>query len=82
MKPHVICHMGPSVDARILPGRWRPNGAQVAGLYERLHEELEGDAWLVGRVTGQEFAKRPTYPSEVGEGYAREPWIARPDASA
>jgi riboflavin biosynthesis pyrimidine reductase len=82
MKLHVICHMGSSVDGRSLPGRWRPKGAQVAGLYERLHDELKGDAWLVGRVTGQEFSKRSTYPSEVSETYAREPWIARRDASA
>jgi riboflavin biosynthesis pyrimidine reductase len=82
MKPYVICHMSSSLDGRTLPRRWRPKGAQVAGLYERLHEELDGDAWLVGRVTGQEFANRSAYPSEVGEGYAREPWIARPDASA
>ena len=26
MKPHVICHMVSSVDGRILPSRWRPEG--------------------------------------------------------
>jgi riboflavin biosynthesis pyrimidine reductase len=82
VKPHVICHMGSSVDGRTLPVRWRPKGAQVTGLYERLHEELEGDAWLVGRVTGQEFSNRSAYPSEIDETHAREPWIARRDASA
>lgn len=82
MRPHVICHMGSSVDGRILPSRWRPQGAQVAGLYERLHEELEGDAWLVGRVTGQEFAKSPAYPPHVDQTYLREPWIVQRDANA
>jgi hypothetical protein len=74
--------MGSSVDGRTLPGRWRPKGAQVAGLYERLHDELEGDAWLIGRVTGQEFAKRSAYPSGLAQQYSREPWIARRGANA
>jgi hypothetical protein len=56
MKPYVICHMVSSVDGRILPSRWWPKGIDTAGLFERLHELLGGDAWLVGRVTGQEFA--------------------------
>jgi hypothetical protein len=33
---------------------WRPKGSG-ADLFERVHDELAGDAWLVGRVTGQEF---------------------------
>jgi riboflavin biosynthesis pyrimidine reductase len=61
MKPHVICHMVSSVDGRILSSRMRPKGANSAGLFERLHEELKGDAWLVGRVTGREFAKKEAY---------------------
>jgi riboflavin biosynthesis pyrimidine reductase len=56
MKPYVICHMVSSVDGRILPSRWWPKGIDTAGRFERLHELLGGDAWLVGRVTGQEFA--------------------------
>jgi riboflavin biosynthesis pyrimidine reductase len=82
MKPHVICHMAASVDGRTLPSRWRPQGAMPGGLFERLHEELGGDAWLVGRVTGQEFAKSKAYPVHTDETFAREAWFARRDAKA
>lgn len=82
MKPHVICHMVSSVDGRILSSRWRPKDANTAGLFERLHDQLEGDAWLVGRVTGQEFAKRDAYPAHGDRIPSREPWIARRDAAA
>jgi riboflavin biosynthesis pyrimidine reductase len=82
MKPHVICHMGSSVDGRTLPSRWRPKDAQIAGLYERLHEELKADAWLVGRVTGQEFAKQSAYPQRADPPCSRKPWIVRREAGA
>ena len=57
MKPYVICHMNASVDGRILGSRWRPAENRMAGLFERLHEELGGGSWLIGRVTGSEYAK-------------------------
>lgn len=82
MKPHVICHMAASVDGRTLLSRWRPEGAAAGGLFERLHEQLDGDAWLVGRVTGQEFAKREAYPAHTGETFPRKAWFARRDAEA
>jgi len=82
MKPHVICLMVMSVDGRTLPSRWRPAGAAPGGLFERLHEELAGDAWLVGRVTGQEFAKSKDYPARTNETFPREPWFVRRDAKA
>ena len=82
MKPHVICHMTASVDGRTLMSRWRPEGNAAGGLFERLHDELGGDAWLVGRVTGQEFAKRAAYPGETRETFPREAWFARRDAKA
>ena len=81
MKPYVICHMVSSVDGRILSSRWRPKGVGT-GLFERLHELLGGDAWLVGRVTGQEFAKPEAYPDHTDQAYPREPWFARRDADA
>ncbi len=61
MKPHVICLMAASVDGRTLPSRWRPQGA-AGGLFEKVHDELKGDAWLVGRVTGAEFARASRTP--------------------
>jgi riboflavin biosynthesis pyrimidine reductase len=80
-KPQVICLMASSVDGRTLHSRWRPKG--VAGeLFERVHDELAGDAWLVGRVTGQEFAKGKPYPASTKESFPREPWFARRDAKA
>lgn len=82
MKPYVICHMVSSIDGRILSSRWRPKTAGSAGLFERLHEELAGDAWLVGRVTGSEFAKAQSYPAAADRTYPREPWFARRDAAA
>jgi riboflavin biosynthesis pyrimidine reductase len=81
MKPHVICHMATSVDGRILTSRWRPQG-KAGDLFEQLHEELGGDAWLIGRVTGQEFAKGTAYPSTNTENFPRESWFARRDAKA
>jgi riboflavin biosynthesis pyrimidine reductase len=81
MKPRVICLMAASVDGRTLPSRWRPKGT-AGGLFERVHEELAGDAWLIGRVSGQEFAKGQPYPSSTKETFSREPWFARRDAKA
>jgi riboflavin biosynthesis pyrimidine reductase len=81
MKPHVICLMASSVDGRTLPSRWRPEGA-AANVFERVHDQLAGDAWLVGRVTGQEFAKGKPYPTSTTESFPREPWFVRRDAKA
>jgi riboflavin biosynthesis pyrimidine reductase len=82
MKPHVICHMAASVDGRTLSSRWRPEGSMAGGLFERLHDELAGDAWLIGRVTGQEFAKGKPYSATTKETFPRQPWFARRDAKA
>jgi riboflavin biosynthesis pyrimidine reductase len=82
MKPHVICHMATSVDGRTLSSRWRPNGKLAGALFERLHDELGGDAWLIGRVTGQEFAKGKPYPAETSERFPRQAWFAKRDAEA
>jgi riboflavin biosynthesis pyrimidine reductase len=82
MKPYVICHMISSLDGRILPSRWRPKGVHTAGLFERLHDQLQGDAWLVGRVTGREFAKAEAYPDLTDRSYPREPWFACREAAA
>lgn len=81
MKPHVICLMAASVDGRTLPSRWRPKGA-AGDLFERVHDQLDGDAWLIGRVTGQEFAKGKSYPATTDQAFPRTAWLRRRDADA
>jgi riboflavin biosynthesis pyrimidine reductase len=80
MKPYVICHMVASIDGRILHSRWRPPDSNGGDLFERLHTRLGCDAWLVGRVTGQEFAKARTYEARSERNYPRESWLVRRDA--
>jgi riboflavin biosynthesis pyrimidine reductase len=82
MKPYTVCHMVASVDGRILHSRWRPQTREAGDLFERLHARLGGDAWLVGRVTGQEFAKAKAYDAHADRAHGREPWLARRDAPA
>src|SRR5438132_14431232 len=77
MKPYVICHMNASVDGRILGSRWRPAENRMPGLFERLHERLGGGSWLIGRVTGSEYAKADSYPDHTGQTYPRQPWFAQ-----
>ncbi|HSY24950.1 MAG TPA: RibD family protein [Polyangiaceae bacterium] len=66
MKPHVICHMLVSLDGRIHPSRWTesPDGGRKewSRVYEDVHGKLEGDAWLVGRVTMAEMSKGTPHP--------------------
>jgi riboflavin biosynthesis pyrimidine reductase len=77
MKPYVICHMNTSVDGRIWHSRWRPAENRMAGLFERLHDELGGGSWLIGRVTGSEYAKAQAYPDRTDLAFPREPWFAQ-----
>src|SRR5437660_7568179 len=54
----------------------------MAGLFDRIHEELGGRSWLIGRATGGEYAKAQAYPSHTDQTYPREPWFPRRDAAA
>jgi len=82
MKPYVICHMVASIDGRTLTTRWRPEDPGRRQIFEKLHERLAVDAWLVGRITGQEYAKRDAYPDRTDQRYPTEPWFARRHAAA
>ena len=57
MKPYVISHMNTSIDGRTWGSRWRPAENRMAGLFERIHEQLGNGSWLIGHVTGSEYAK-------------------------
>jgi riboflavin biosynthesis pyrimidine reductase len=82
MKPYVICHMNASIDGRAWGSRWRPAENRMPGLFERIHEELGGGSWLIGRVTGSEYAKAAAYPAHTDGIYPRQPWFLRRDAAA
>lgn len=75
MKPYVICLMHSSLDGRTHPSRWRPKGAGT-DWFEKIHDELGGDAWVIGRVTGSEFAKGKPYPAASTETLPRKNWFA------
>ena len=79
MKPYVICLMHSSLDGRTHPSRWRPKGAGT-DWFEKIHDNLGGDAWVIGRVTGSEFAKGEPYPTTADAKFPRENWFARRDA--
>ncbi len=82
MKPYVICHAVASVDGRILTRRWRPEDASRGAIFERLHDQLGVDAWLIGRVSGQGYGKRDAYPDNTDQQYPKQNWFARRDAAA
>jgi riboflavin biosynthesis pyrimidine reductase len=66
MKPDVIMLMSASLDGQQHPSRWTatPDGDRKAlgGMFERVHDTLGGDAWIVGRVTMQEMSKAVAHP--------------------
>jgi riboflavin biosynthesis pyrimidine reductase len=80
MKPHVACIVSASIDGRIWLSRWSPDPSALRGLFERVHDEVGCDAWLVGRTTGKEFSRRESYPGHTGEIFPREHWFAQRDA--
>ena len=82
MKPYVICHMNTSIDGRTWGSQWRPAENRMTGLFERIHEQLGNGSWLIGRVTGSEYAKAEAYPKHTGQTFPRESWFARRDARA
>jgi 5-amino-6-(5-phosphoribosylamino)uracil reductase len=67
MRPHIICHMGTSIDGRLHPSRFTKPAAGVPtdvlrSHYERIHDGFEADGWIIGRVTMNELAKGTARP--------------------
>lgn len=86
MKPHVICHMLASLDGSLHPSRYTasPDGGvpDWSGLYEKIHGDLEGDAWIVGRVTMAEMSKAAAHPPAQAGKVERPHHFARRDAGS
>ncbi|MBB3462455.1 RibD family protein [Rhizobium sp. BK377] len=68
MKPEIVCLMMSSLDGGLHPSKWTesPDGGRKewSALYQQIHEELRGDAWIVGRVTMAEMAKGEPHPPQ------------------
>src|SRR6201987_4220972 len=75
MKPHVIMHMMSRIDGRIVTRGW-PKDLDVGDLYERVHSDLRGDAWIVGRATMAEFAAGAARAISTEKRFPRETWKA------
>lgn len=81
-RPHVICHMASSVDGRVKIKRWSRLDVDgtVEKAYEAVHEKLDGDAWMCGRVTMAGYAPGDPPKTYSGAPIPREDFIATRDA--
>ena len=84
MKPEVIMLMSSSLDGKQHPSRWTatPDGDRKAqaGMFEKVHGTLHGDAWIVGRVTMQEMSKAAAHPPAAVPAVARPVHVAARNA--
>lgn len=59
MRPHVICHMFGSLDGKIKQTIWGLTDHHK--YFEEPAAKIKADAWLVGRVTMEEFSSKKKY---------------------
>lgn len=81
MRPYIICHMGTSIDGRLHPSRFTSPAKGISrdvlrGHYERVHDQLGADGWIVGRRTMSEMAKGTERPIKDPPKVARDAHIA------
>ncbi len=75
MKPYVICHMLGSVDGKIKQNIWGLKDHHK--YFEEPASKIKADAWLVGRVTMQEFSSKKTPPLKRGRiNITKEDFVA------
>ena len=64
----IVCHMITSLDGCILPGRWSEpaEAVDVSEVYEAAAKRLQGDGWIVGRITMAEYGEGITEEDPAG----------------
>ncbi len=80
MRPHIICHMGTSIDGRLHPSQFTTAAAGISrdvlrSHYERIHDSFDADGWIVGRKTMSEMAKGTERVIEDAPRWPREPHL-------
>jgi len=79
-RPHVICHMVPSVDGRIVTTHWKLPPSTLAE-YERTAKTLDADAWMIGRISMEPYAGKAKIPARrSGPPIPRKDFVARTGA--
>ena len=69
-RPRVICHMGTSIDGRIIVNRWPDDvSSALRTAYEQIHASFDAQGWICGRITMEPFAKATRSESEVAREY-------------
>lgn len=68
-RPRILCHMTASIDGGLHPSRYTASADGAvkdwSGAYEAIHEKVDTDGWIVGRVTAAEMAKgEPHAPTD------------------
>lgn len=84
MRPHIICHMGTSIDGRLHPSRFTKPAAGIAAdvlraHYEKIHDGFNADGWIIGRVTMNEMAKGNERQIKDPPKLPREPHLGNRD---
>ena len=75
MQTKIVLHMMTTLDGRIITSHW-PKDVDFNAVYEAIHGKLEGDGWIVGRVTMAEFEKGEPKPISTSAPIPRETWKA------
>jgi len=84
LRPYVICHMGSTIDGRIISEHWGENLDNYSELYEQCHNTFNSDAWMVGRVTMEkDFTEGEKPGSLKPDGpLERKPFIGNKEATS
>lgn len=86
MKPHLTCLMVSSLDGRLgseRSGEGAEEEIKARGeAFEAAHDELGGDGWIIGRVTGAEMSKAAAHPPAEFSPPPRPHHFAKTDADA
>jgi 2,5-diamino-6-(ribosylamino)-4(3H)-pyrimidinone 5'-phosphate reductase len=67
-RPYVICHMLPSIDGRIVTRGWDVKNATRE--YERTAATFDADAWIIGRISMEPYAREARTADRKAESYA------------
>ncbi len=60
-RPYVICHMGPSIDGRIVTTNWNVSRS-LSAEYEKTAATFDADGWIIGRVSMAPYAGKASLP--------------------